>query len=532
MSTTSSPHVSNSIGVFDGTRFALRSFPVWYRWREVPNQNKKRPESGIVAGVEFVQTMGRIILSYPLRDQMGHLKEEDFLVELSCWELRVSVRDDMGMSKTGFKPISALSGELAADVRRNLSWWKIADDGGKLSRRLVIYLTKLEHRAWKGPWFTDPLNIHKKGHFGWTQQHTTQQLMKSLKLDDETMSPLEPGEPQDWDKEICTGIAPQRLCTGIDDDEEDSRFIYVIIHLDEEAMENVMGRIPPEELFAANVEAGYLEVLQRGDGFGICWGPLAGKVIPDQTTWEITSVRRKNLPKESNIKCPAFFNPALKIKLVKAKDPAKNPNVIEYWGHAFSEINRPYMEPPRERVPWTARVQRALVLSPGAPLNTPLKAQRALKLCTSIESSQDLLLNRVIVILHLEERLVELAARYMVDLSTFFSMKVGERILEVSVVADAEFTMCVGGLCGSCVPDATSWEIFTAKNPDGEGEHLAIRIFLTKADHCRGPWADAFTRFEPWQVAAHLRQAEQAAIKGKEDADGDATKSLDPSIPD
>merc|ERR1719471_89661 len=57
--------MSNSMGDFDGERFYLRSFPVWYRWTSWQFQqwvlqfSHDKPESGRVDGVEFEQTMGR-----------------------------------------------------------------------------------------------------------------------------------------------------------------------------------------------------------------------------------------------------------------------------------------------------------------------------------------------------------------------------------------------------------------------------------------------------------------------------------------
>merc|ERR1712217_867921 len=111
------------------------------------------------------------------------------------------------------------------------------------------------------------------------------------------------------------------------------------------------------------IEAESIEISLRYDGFHICWGTLAGRVVPQLTTWEISKVRRtpSSMPKGSNIKCPAFYNPCLRIVLHKAS-PSE-----QLWGHAFKDKQTPDFEPPKEREPWMKRVQRALVLSPAAP---------------------------------------------------------------------------------------------------------------------------------------------------------------------
>lgn len=69
--------------------------------------------------------MGRMVLWFPLEGPDAQLTEEELFVEMSTWELRVSVGADSQQVRgkpTGRK-IDALSGELWADIRRRLSWW-------------------------------------------------------------------------------------------------------------------------------------------------------------------------------------------------------------------------------------------------------------------------------------------------------------------------------------------------------------------------------------------------------------------------
>lgn len=282
--------------------------------------------------------------------------------------------------------------------------------------------------------------------------------------------------------------------------------------------------MPIEELFIANIEAQSLDIALRGDGLVILQAVLKGMVVPQHSTWQICNVRRKQLPQDSGIKCPAFFNPALKIRLVKAKSSQ------HLWDGVFASHRQCGFELPRERIPWTDRVQRALFLSPGAPMNAKVKGERALKLVARIETSQDMLLNRAVICFHLEDRVIPDTERYQIDLTGFFSMKVGEQMLQIGAIADAEYTMCIGGLSGRCVPDATSWSLGTQKSAEGGPDHLVLRVALTKSHECRGAWpAEFFTKWEPWQMSEYMKKVEDQ--EGGALADG-ATEEADIDRPD
>mmetsp|Transcript_26788 Transcript_26788/g.58254 ORF Transcript_26788/g.58254 Transcript_26788/m.58254 type:complete len:531 (+) Transcript_26788:81-1673(+) len=495
---------SNSLGVWDGQAFYLRSFAIWYRWRmEAAARAAKKPESGELHGVHFQQTMGKMTLWYDLATLGEVYTEDEVAVEMSCWQLEVQVGKDLGIAKnrvSGGRKVEALTGELFADVRLHLSWWELQSEGA--SCWLVIHLTKLDNRAWPGPWFTDCFNPHKKTCFPWSDRQT----MSTVKEENEKISRKWPGPPQDLEKELSAGMLPENLCTGLDE-EEDELYAIVIVHLDEANMERANGRVPMEELFSADVQSERLELYLRNDSLGICVGTFKGRVDPQFSAWEITSVRRKNLPKGSNIKCPAFFNPALRIKLAKAQSHRG------FWGGVFAERQTVDFQLPQERISWTDRLQRALVLSPSAPLKPAVKAEKAKAMCTRIECTQDTVTQRANIILHLEGGLEELAFKFKLDLTNFFALKVGERLLDVAVVADAEFTMVVGRLGGAVEPDKTTWEIVREKDALGsDKEHLAIKISLAKAMGSRDRWTQVFEPLEPWQVSDLMRPALEGAV--------------------
>mmetsp|Transcript_20005 Transcript_20005/g.46860 ORF Transcript_20005/g.46860 Transcript_20005/m.46860 type:complete len:562 (+) Transcript_20005:46-1731(+) len=518
---------ANSLGVFDGKTFYLRSFPVWYRWtpwqyqQNYNNFTANKPETGVVDGVYFEQTMGRIVLYFELMGPDAELTEDDLVVEISSWEIRVTVGNDVPKGKSGAQKISPLCNELMRDIRRKHSFWYITEDAEEYPGRwLVFNLAKLEHRPWRGPWYDFCLNPHKKQSFGWTPLHISYQLMKLLKSEEETLARVQPGAPEEPEKGLCTGILPSKICTGIEDDQDESETeISVIVHFDEETLELATGMVPMEELFAADVSAGAMEIYLRSDEFALCSGSLLGLVIPELTTWEIKTVRRKKLPKD--IKAPAYYNPALRVTLVKA------PGHQQRWGHAFSELRTPDFEPAKERINWTDRVQRALVLSPAAPMSVTTKTERAVKMCTRIDYSQDQL--KAFLILHMEDKLEEMSYRYKVDLTTFFSLKVGEKMLQVNVVADAEYKICCGALGGKCVPEKTTWEMTKEKNsPEEDREHIAVKVGLLKAPDSRETWEEIYTSWDPWEVTSDMHQSllknppDGMKVKG---APGEATET-------
>lgn len=479
--------------------FRLRSFPVVYRWNV-----GKAEQSGEVNGVKYQQTMGRMVLMYPLIDD---LDEEDFKVKMSCWQIEVS---RTGGSKDG--KIPALCQETYDDIHRDLSWWKV-DTLPTSERFLIIYLAKANHRQWAGPWYGGALNPHKKGHFGWSDQQGAKKILKELKITSEELKNIEPGEPEDWNHEISTAMTPEQICTGIDMSQSD-KDIRLVIHLNEEALDGATARIPLEEVFAADISANEFWVFLRGDSFTLCRGLLAQLVRPELTTWQVRSERRRKLPEGCNIKSPAFFNPALVITMVKETRGSQE-KVFEDFQHCNYGM-------PKDRIDWSERIQRCMVLLPGSPNNKVGKASRAQALVTKVESKQDLLLNRVILLFHLEDRLPKLCENHRVHMHDLFTLMIGERNVQLNFVADSEYAMCWGVLGGACVPHSASMEIFMDAT-DGE-EHPVLKLGLVKAPSSRGRWDEVFTQMKPWQVSQAMleeckREHVELAIEDEEQND-------------
>jgi len=113
------------------------------------------PPGGDADGVEWIQSMARITLSYQMD---ADVKQEDIEVKLAGFQIEVSVRGEKQKH---------LTGELQDLVRSPpSSWWILSGDEG-FPKTLIIQLMKLKHGAWGGPWFSGQLHPKKKGRFWW-----------------------------------------------------------------------------------------------------------------------------------------------------------------------------------------------------------------------------------------------------------------------------------------------------------------------------------------------------------------------------
>ncbi|CAE7378575.1 unnamed protein product [Symbiodinium natans] len=259
----------------------------------------------------------RMVLTYPLIDKNVDLDEDDIKVEMSCWQLKVS--------RKGGHTISELSKEVYDDILRDLSWWKVDKvQEHSQEKALFIYLAKARHRSWTSPWYPGALNPHKKGIFAWKENQAPKGILKDLKIDVESYKNIEPGEPEDWNHEISTAMTPEQMCTGINVNESEA-CVQLVIHLDEEGLESATARVPLEEVFAADISAETLSVFLRGDRF-------AGETCQRREVADVElqsgkmgtshhlSFRLPCKPAQGcSVKSPAFYNPALKITLAKAK---------------------------------------------------------------------------------------------------------------------------------------------------------------------------------------------------------------------
>mmetsp|Transcript_68578 Transcript_68578/g.146743 ORF Transcript_68578/g.146743 Transcript_68578/m.146743 type:complete len:537 (-) Transcript_68578:135-1745(-) len=488
---------SNSVGSFDGWRFYLRTFPVWYRTKCEDNASPtdvgapmKWSEYGTEGSVTYHQTMSKMTVSYKLVGSEAAYTETDLTVMMSSWELKVIIGEAEG-KKSNLKTINGLSGELFKDIRPALSSWSIIEyEDGKY---IEISLAKKLHMGWKMVFENTNFSIHKKSTFGWTATQPNAADIKLTQGECDKLQTIAPGQRQELQNAFVLGIPPEELCTGVEM-KEDVEHIIIEVFMDEQVCARAEGRVPVEDFFAADVEAESIEIKMKGDELPVCWAVFSGLVSPQLSTWEIKKVQRK-IKNDSGDH--ARFSTALRIILTKAQ-----PGL---WGTLYTDMQSPEFGQYKDPIDWANVCKASLALSPANPNCTQAKTERALKLCTAVTTKEDVILNKAYVTFHLWDKLEEYLYRFFKDsVEKFFAIKVKEQLLELCVVADGEYTVCEGALGGPCEPDRVTWSFDHEKSEGEENPHPVIKVMITKAASARGTkWGSAvFTKLEPWQVSA------------------------------
>mmetsp|Transcript_107607 Transcript_107607/g.195745 ORF Transcript_107607/g.195745 Transcript_107607/m.195745 type:complete len:682 (+) Transcript_107607:130-2175(+) len=496
----------NNWGFFDGENFYLRC-------------HAAVPETGSVDVMEFAQSMGKIMLRYPLvGDELALARQGGLEVKMSCWQVEVSLKAQGRKAEK----IEAISGDLYDDIRVNLSWWMLEENEEEKDWKvtLLLVLIKKRHRRWHTPWSEpSPFNTHRKKAFPWRKD---MQMPKPPQAEEEEkLAKMEPGNPEESGggrHAKIQDVAPQELCTGVDTEKEDAETISVIVHLDEEVLETLTEHVPFEDIFGADVGPTFLQAFVRttsGDN-RIFWGDLAARVIPEYSTWHyLPSVRRRHLPPDSGVMNPCYYNPALRIRLVKDLPHGT------VWGSAFREgcLTTAKLRPPRDPLPWEERQRRRIqALMPPAPPpkpppkeeakpKEPSEAEVAVQMCKKVDSSQDAEWAYVVVIL--QDTLERTARETKTGLEEFFGVRIYENYLEVFTKASGEqYNMIEGYLGARCTPKASSWCITRlwkrSKKGKGKGKDkdkgekksvMAIKVELCKAV-TNEKWEPVFDRQE------------------------------------
>jgi len=284
--------------------FSLRQFPAM-------------PPGGDADGVEWIQTMARVTLSYPLE---ADVTQDDVEVKLAGFQIEVSIKGTT---------MKVLTGELQDLVRPPPdSWWIVAGDEG-FPKTLVIQLLKLQHRSWAGPWYVGQLHPKKKGRFWWNEvaKKKAEEEAKLIKLNKYEVVP--PGRPDEEDTAWypptpCSAFTPLSDKYKCSPDDlvigthvtQDKRNIYLYIHFDNEALENFDKQVCYEDLFGADIGPNTAYVFIRGDDQNpIINATFTGAIIADATTWKMTTEEtfRKRQREQ------ASPSPALMLTIPKAE---------------------------------------------------------------------------------------------------------------------------------------------------------------------------------------------------------------------
>jgi hypothetical protein len=275
------------------------------------------PPGGDAEGVEWIQSMARITLSYPIE---ADVNQDDIEIKLTGFQLEVSVQ--------GSK-LKALTGELQDLVRSApKSWWMLSGEAG-FGKTLVIQLMKLKHGAWGGPWFLGTLHPKKKGRFWWNEiaKAQAQEEEKVIKLN--AYEVLPPGRPAEEDTawyppsaaSVFSPLSDKYLCSPDDlvlgtNVKQDKRNIYLYIHFDVEALDFFEEQVPYEDFFAADVGPNTVYVFIRGDDQNpIINATFAGLVVAEATTWKMTTMETFR----TRQKAKGSPSPALMLTFTKAE---------------------------------------------------------------------------------------------------------------------------------------------------------------------------------------------------------------------
>uniref|UniRef100_A0A7S1RXB7 CS domain-containing protein n=1 Tax=Alexandrium catenella TaxID=2925 RepID=A0A7S1RXB7_ALECA len=299
---------------------------------------------GVADGVEWSQTMGKVVLRYPLEEGT---KEDDVKVQLSGFSVQVTIAG---------KKLPALTGSFTNNINLKRTWWEPEVEAVKRRGRgidanskkltLVISMAKAEHKAWHKLWFEGEMkHPAAKGRYAWTQemmrQNQSEAEEKGILRDVAPGKPEEEILPLESDPALETGLfpaqsnkfkfAPDEVVVGVDTT-QDARTITIRIVFDGEALRVVQQTVAMEDLLAADIWEDRVSIFLRGDDQNpILAGQLWSTCVPHLSSWKMGS-------DDSFRQRQADFNasaPVLKITIVKSDDAQSRWNKIfkSCWQH-------------------------------------------------------------------------------------------------------------------------------------------------------------------------------------------------------
>jgi len=297
------------------------------------------PASGDIDMVEWIQSMGKITLSYNLDD--ASVTEGDIEVKLAGFQIEVKIKGEK---------VKALSGDLVELVwPAPRSWWMLHSTEG--SATLVIQLSKQTHKAWPGIWFVGTMHPKKKGRFWWNvaAKALAEDEEKQIKLNQyETIPAGRPiVEDSAWypptELNMFSPISDSYTCSADDlvvgiNSKQDKNNVYVYVHLENEALKFFTKGMTYEDLFAADISANSVSCFLRGDDQNpIITATFTGYIAPELATWKMTTeetfrTRQKNTSGAS---------PAIMITLPKAEGQSGDwtPLFESCWQHRLMISN-------------------------------------------------------------------------------------------------------------------------------------------------------------------------------------------------
>merc|ERR1712048_246833 len=128
-------------------------------------------------------------------------------------------------------------------------------------------------------------------------------------------------QPRNVEHFVC---AADDLCLGITE-KQTEKDATIEVHFEKWAFEEIKNKYPLESVLAADISEQEVMIFIQGDKLNpILYGKLAGRCIPEQTRWKMTSSEKCRVRQVN----PGGCSPALEVKLVKETG--------EVWASVFS----------------------------------------------------------------------------------------------------------------------------------------------------------------------------------------------------
>jgi len=236
------------------------------------------PASGVDGAVEWFQTMECISFCYELEDSEQEYTQDEFLVEVSISQLRVSIGDTATSNKG--KVVSAISGDFAGRVRRDDAWWTVRGEGDCKIFRFSV--PKLDHQAWSSCWRSV---LFRRQSFPWSDVQREAALVDKQKLE-----AIEP--ERRFQVVLPSTFSPEDLVKSVVDVEETEEYATVYIHFEPKLFEETMRCTSLENLLTASVQEARVQVfLKLAQDVQIFDAFTAGPVMPEETMWAANAMR-------------------------------------------------------------------------------------------------------------------------------------------------------------------------------------------------------------------------------------------------
>jgi hypothetical protein len=297
------------------------------------------PGGGEIGGLQWIQTAGKITLSYEL--ESADITEADVEVKMTGFQVEVSVKG---------QKVKDVTGDLYELVRPPPnSWWTLSKDG--LKPTLVMQFMKLQHGSWPECFYTGSLHPRKKTRFIWTERAKASMEKEQLQIRLNNFEVVAPGRPDEDDTAWyppthSTVFSPKSdtyLCSPDDvvigtNIKQDAHKLYLYIGFDFEALSYFESQRCYEDLFGADITSKSAYIFMRGDDQNpIINATFMGELLPEACSWKMVtdeSFRKRQ-------KAVAAPSPALLIVLEKAAGYCYEwPRIFEScWQHRLMVQN-------------------------------------------------------------------------------------------------------------------------------------------------------------------------------------------------